>query len=70
MHQKASNLHAAAPQLALGRAIDAETVDVAGAGANVAATPTELLDAAHRYREKAAQLEAAAAAAAAAGDVR
>ncbi len=66
MHQKASNLHSA-QQLSLSRAVAEETVDVAGVGDNVAATPKELIDAARRYRAKAAQLEQAAAALAAAG---
>jgi hypothetical protein len=64
MHQKASSLHAAA-QLSLSRAVADETADVAGVDAAAAASPAELLDAARRYRAKAAQLEAAAAAAAA-----
>jgi hypothetical protein len=58
MHQKASNFNAAvsAPQLALSRAAEA------GAEGSGAMTKSELLEAARRYRAKAAQMEAAAAA--------
>ncbi len=56
MHQKASNFNAArsAPQLALSAAN--EEADESGA-----MTQSELLEAARRYRAKAAQMEAAAA---------